>query len=296
MKNLKGVLLAAGSYIMWGLLPLYWKAIHGIPALELLAHRIAWSLIFLGVISYFSSGFGWFKQVMKSPKLLMLYTLAGALLGVNWFLYIWAVVSDHMIDASLGYFITPLFSISMGILFLKEKIRKIQLIAIILAALGVIYLTIVYGTFPWVGIGLAVTFSVYGLIKKTGVLGSIESLSFETVVLFIPAVAFLIWQEVLGVGSFGHTSLSQNLLLILSGAATSTPLLLFGAGSRLIPLSSLGFLQYIAPTLQFLIGVVIYKEAFETTRAIGFSFIWVALALYTIDLIVNKQRVLKKAA
>jgi len=293
MKNMKGILLAAGSYVMWGLLPLYWKAIHGVPAMEILAHRIAWSLIFLAMISFYTSGFSWFKNILSSPKQLISYSIAGILLGFNWYLYIWSVVSDHMVDASLGYFITPLFSISMGIIFLKEKIRKVQLVAIILAALGVLYLTIIYGAFPWVGIGLAVSFSIYGLIKKTGILSSVESLSFETMVLFIPATAFLVWQEITGVGSFGHTSLSQNLLLILSGAATSTPLLLFGAGSRLIPLSSLGFLQYIAPTLQFLIGVLIYKEAFESTRAIGFSFIWVALVLYTIDLVISKRTVRK---
>lgn len=290
MNKFKGYFSAAGAYILWGLLPFFWKAIDSIPALELLSHRILWSFIFLFAIGYLIKGSKRFSQTIKSKRTMLLYSFSGLLLATNWFLYIFAVISNRMVDASLGYFITPLFSISLGIIFLKEKINRLQAIALFLATLGVIYLTIVYGAFPWIGIGLALSFGFYGLIKKTGKLESMTGLKIETFVLFIPALAYLIYRDSLGLGSFGQVDLFQNILLIFTGVVTTAPLLLFGVGSRLIPLSSLGFLQFIAPTLQFLISVLIYNEQFNLTRAIGFSFIWLALIIYIINLVrVNKK-------
>jgi len=216
--------------------------------------------------------------------------LTSILIGSNWFTYVYAVTSGFIVESSLGYFINPLFYVLLGVIFLKEKLRKWQLIAIFIASIGVLYLTFVYGTFPWIAIVLALTFGLYGLLRKVAPLEALEGLTLETAILFLPSLAVLIYLEFKGIGSFGHVTLAKTGLLILTGAATSLPLLLFAIGARRITLINLGFLQYIAPTLQFLIGVLIYKEYFGGNRLVGFCIIWLALIIYSVDLLLSWKK------
>ncbi|CUS02654.2 Protein RarD [Candidatus Promineifilum breve] len=287
----KGMLYAAGAYIAWGLMPLYWKSVQVVPAGQILAHRIAWSLFFVVLILTARRQWGWLRGALRRPRVILLFTLSGFLIGLNWFIYIWAVNAGHIVETSLGYFINPLVNVLLGYLVLKERLRPAQWLALSVALAGVLYLTISFGAFPWIALTLAFSFGTYGLIRKTAPLNSAEGLFIETAVLFLPAFGFLLLMESRGVGAFGHTGLPVTLLLIGAGIVTSIPLLLFAAGARRIPLTTLGLLQYIAPTMQFLIGVLVYNETFGLTRLIGFGLVWLALVLYTIEtLIVNRRR------
>ena len=287
----KGMLYAAGAYIIWGLLPLYWKALHVVPAGQILSQRIVWSLFFVAVMLTARRQWGWLRGALRRPRVILTFALSGTLLGINWFIYIWAVNAGHIVETSLGYFINPLVNVLLGYLVLKERLRPAQWLALSVALAGVLYLTISFGAFPWIALTLAFSFGTYGLIRKTAPLNSAEGLFIETAVLFLPAFGFLLLMESRGVGAFGHAGLPVTLLLIGAGIVTSIPLLLFAAGARRIPLTTLGLLQYIAPTMQFLIGVLVYNETFGLTRLIGFGLVWLALVLYTIEtLIVNRRR------
>jgi chloramphenicol-sensitive protein RarD len=287
----KGIIYAAGAYIIWGLLPLYWKALDAVPAGQILAHRIVWSLVFVGIILTVRRNWAWFRQAVRRPRLLLTFALSGTLLATNWFTYIWGVNAGFIVETSLGYFINPLVNVLLGYLLLHERLRRAQWLALAVALAGVLYLTFSYGAFPWIALTLAFSFGIYGFIRKTAPLNSAEGLFLETLVLFLPALGFLVLQEMRGVGALAHSSAATNLLLIGAGIVTSVPLLLFAAGARLITLTTLGLLQYIAPTLQFLIGVLIFHEPFGIDRLIGFGLIWLALVLYTIEtLIVNRRR------
>jgi chloramphenicol-sensitive protein RarD len=213
----------------------------------------------------------------------VIYTLAAILLSLNWYTYIWAVNAGYVVEASLGYFINPLVNFLLGVIFLGEKLRRGQIIAVILAILGVAYLTVSYGSLPWISLVLAFTFGMYGLIKKTAPLESMHGFSLETIVLFLPALGYLLYREASGVGAFVHQGGVVTLLLILAGPVTSIPLLLFGYSARRIPLSMLGFIQYITPTMQFLLGVLVYFEPFPKARLVGFCIIWLALMLYSLE-------------
>lgn len=292
----KGVIYAAGAYIIWGLLPIYWKALGDVPAAQILSHRITWSLAFVGLVLTVSHNWRWLRGTLHRPRVLLLFALSGTLLGINWFTYIWAVNAGFIVETSLGYFINPLVNVLLGYLLLKERLRLTQWLALALALAGVLYLTFSYGAFPWIALTLAFSFGTYGFIRKTASLNSAEGLFLETVLLFLPAIGFLLLAEFRGTGAFGHASLTTNLLLIGSGIATSVPLLLFASGARRITMTTLGLLQYIAPTLQFLIGVLIYKEAFGLSRLIGFGMIWLALIFYTAESLVNRRRSLAAAA
>ena len=287
----KGMLYAAGAYIIWGLLPLYWKALHVVPAGQILSQRIVWSLFFVAVMLTARRQWGWLRGALRRPRVILTFALSGTLLGINWFIYIWAVNAGHIVETSLGYFINPLVNVLLGYLVLKERLRPAQWLALSVALAGVLYLTISFGAFPWIALTLAFSFGTYGLIRKTAPLNSAEGLFIETAVLFLPAFGFLLLMESRGVGAFGHAGLPVTLLLIGAGIVTSIPLLLFAAGARRIPLTTLGLLQYIAPTMQFLIGVLVYNETFGLTRLIGFGLVWLALVLYTIEtVIVNRRR------
>lgn len=279
----KGMLYAIAAYGMWGLFPLYWKTLHHVPALEILSHRMAWSLLFVLILLVMRRQWGWLKTAVSQPKTLLLFTASAILLSLNWFVYIWGVNAGHIVETSLGYFINPLVSVLMGVFFLGEKLRRGQWAAIGLAALGVIYLTVRYGALPWIALTLATSFALYGLIRKTAPLGSLEGLSLETALMFIPALGYLVYLEVTGTAAFGHVDTLTTVLLGFAGVATAVPLLLFAAGARLIKLATIGILQYIAPTLQFLIGVLIYHEAFTMDRLVGFSLIWLALLIYSAE-------------
>ena len=225
----------------------------------------------------------WLKDALHNRHTLLVYTLAAILLSINWFTYIWAVNAGFVVEASLGYFINPLVNFLLGVIFFGEKLRRGQVAAVLLAVLGVVYLTVSYGSLPWISLVLAFTFGMYGLIKKTASLESMHGFSLETAVLFLPALGFLLYRDATGVGAFMHQEVSTTLLLVLAGPVTSIPLLLFGFAARRIPLSMLGFIQYIAPTLQFMLGVFVYHEPFPLSRLVGFSMIWLALLIYSVE-------------
>lgn len=279
----KGMLYAIAAYGLWGLFPLYWKTLQHVPALEILSHRMAWSLLFVLVLLVVRRQWGWLKTAVSQPKTLLLFTASAILLSLNWFVYIWGVNAGHIVETSLGYFINPLVSVLMGVFFLGEKLRRGQWAAIGLAAVGVVYLTVRYGALPWIALTLATSFALYGLIRKTAPLGSLEGLSLETALMFFPALGYLLYLEAAGTAAFGHVDTLTTVLLGFAGVATAVPLLLFAAGARLIKLATIGILQYIAPTLQFLLGVLVYHEPFTLDRLIGFSLIWLALLLYSAE-------------
>ncbi len=286
----KGILYAFGAYIIWGLLPLFWKILDDVPAFQILCHRISWSLVFLLVIQVIKKNLNWLRSAFKNRRIVITFLTTSMLLSVNWFTYIWAVNNDHTIEASLGYFINPLLCVILGVFFLKERPDKVSWLAILLAVIGIIYTIILHGTVPWVALVLAGSFSVYGLLRKQAALNSLQGLSFETLLLFFPATAILIYFEVKGIGSFGHLEFSKNVYLSLAGIATSIPLLLFASAARRIELTTLGILQYIAPTMQFLIGLFIFKEEFSRNSFIGFSFVWLALIIYTANNLIKRNR------
>lgn len=277
----KGILYAIAAYGMWGLLPLYWKALQHVPALEILSHRMTWSLGFVLGLLLVRRRWEWLKTAVSQPRTLLLFTASALLLSVNWFVYIWGVNAGFIVETSLGYFINPLVSVLMGVFFLGEQLRKGQWLAIALAGVGVIYLTVRYGALPWIALTLATSFALYGLIRKTAPLGSLEGLSLETALMFIPALGYLVYLESLETAAFGHVDGFTTGLLMFAGAATAVPLLFFAAGARRTRLATIGILQYIAPTLQFLIGVLIYHEPFTADRLVGFGFIWLALFIYS---------------
>jgi chloramphenicol-sensitive protein RarD len=279
----KGILAGIGAYILWGLFPIYWRLLEEVPAIEILANRMVWSFVFVAILLTVQKDWHWLKEVSRNRKTMLTYTLAAILLSVNWFTYIWAVNAGYVVEASLGYFINPLVNFLLGVIFLGEKLRGGQVAAVVLAGLGVVYLTVSYGSLPWISLVLAFTFGMYGLIKKTARLESMHGFSLETMVLFLPALFFLLYRESSGVGTFVQLGAVVTLLLVLSGPVTSIPLLLFGYSARRIPLSMLGFIQYIAPTLQFLLGVFVFAEPFPPARMVGFSIIWMALLVYTLE-------------
>lgn len=278
----KGIWYGIGAYAMWGFFPIYWKLLQHVPALELLGHRIAWSFIFLMIIILISKQWNEFRSLINA-KTLRIYLIASLLIGVNWLLYVWAVNAGHIVETSLGYFINPLLSVFLGLIILREKLRLTQWIPIVIAFIGVVYLTFTYGRLPWIALGLAFSFGFYGLVKKLAPLSSVFGLTLETGILLIPALMYLGIQEANSTASFLHTGITADLLMIGAGVVTTIPLLMFASAAKQIPLTMIGVLQYLAPTIQFLIGVFIYKEAFDTTRLIGFSIVWLALIIFWVE-------------
>lgn len=290
----KGTLYAVGAYVSWGLLPVYWKWLQHVPAAQLLSHRILWSFLALFAVIGVAHHLSAFRAATFKPAIVRAYSLAAVLIAINWLTYVWAVTAGFIVETSLGYFINPLLSVLLGVLFLGERLRPWQWVAIGLAAVGVLYLALVYGSVPWIALTLAFSFGFYGLVKKTAPLGSLYGLTLETGILLLPALGFLLYAESSGEGAFLHTGVTADLLLVGAGLMTTFPLLLFAAAAQRIPLSRIGILQYIAPTLQFLIGVLIYHEPFTRTKFIGFACVWVALLIFGIEgfLAYRTQRVL----
>lgn len=285
-----GILSAALAFLCWGLFPLYFHAVREVPSMQILAHRMLWSLAFLLIVLALRRQWAWLKQV-RQPRVLGSFVASAFLLSANWLLYIWAVNNGHVIEASLGYFINPLVNIMFGYLLLKERLRRMQWFAIAIAALGVAWLTWQSGSVPWIALCLAASFGAYGLLRKTAALGALEGLSFETMVLFPIAAIYVGWLTVHGENAFLNTpSDTTRWLLIASGPITAIPLLLFASGARQIPLSILGLLQYLAPTIQFLLGVLLFKEAFTADRLVGFALIWAALALFAGEGLLQRGR------
>ncbi len=285
----KGILLAIGAYGLWGLFPIYWKQLQQVPAPEIIGHRIVWSLVFVLGVIVFSRRFRKTVQTFRSTRVVLVYALSAAVLTINWTTYVWGVNAGYVVEASLGYFINPLVSVLLGVIFFRERLRPLQWAAIGLAAIGVAYLTLRYGSLPWIALVLAFSFGTYGLIKKSAPLGALEGQTLEVALLMVPALGFLAYLEWKGIGTFGHAGLS-SMLLALGGVVTATPLLMFAGAARRIPLSMMGILQYIAPTLQFSIGVWVYGEEFSTVRLTGFCFIWSALAVYTLEGLLTRRK------
>jgi chloramphenicol-sensitive protein RarD len=275
----KGIWYAIGAYSAWGFLPIYWKWLHQVPALQVIAHRIAWSFILLAIVLLFTRQWRGFRTTLNR-RVLLIYLAAGVLLSINWLTYVWAVNAGFIVETSLGYFINPLLSVLLGVIFLRERLRPWQWVPIGLAAAGVLYLTFAYGSLPWIALTLAFSFAIYGLVKKTAPLGPLYGLTLETGILFIPAVGFLVILQMHEQGAFLNISAATDLLLVGAGLVTTAPLLMFASAAQSIPLSMVGVLQYIAPTLQFLIGVLVYKEPFDHSRLIGFGVVWLALILF----------------
>lgn len=279
----KGIWYAIGAYVFWGLFPIYWKWLHQVPALQLLGHRIGWSFLLLLAVILATQQWRAFRAAALTRRVLLIYLVAALLIGVNWLTYIWAVNAGFIVETSLGYFINPLLSVLMGVIFLRERLRPMQWLPIGLAAAGVLYLTFAYGALPWIALTLAFSFGLYGLIKKVAPLGSLYGLTLETGILFLPALVYLVYAEAAGTAAFLHTGAGSALLLIGAGAVTTIPLLMFASAAQRIPLSLVGILQYIAPTLQFLLGVLVYHEPFDRAHFIGFSIVWAALIIFGVE-------------
>ncbi len=277
----RGVLYALGAYLCWGFLPVFWKAVQQASPLEILAHRVVWSLLFLLILLAILRKWRWTRAVISDRRILFTFALTSLVLSINWLTYIWAVNAGHVIETSLGYFINPLVNVLLGVVVLHERMRWGQWLAIGVATVGVLYLTIALGSLPWIALTLAFSFGLYALIRKMAALNSLEGLTLETLFMIVPASFYLLYLESVGRGTFGHLSPTFSSLLITTGVVTAIPLLLFAAGARRIPLSLVGILQYTSPTIQFLLGVFLYREPFSATKLVGFVLIWLALTLYT---------------
>jgi len=279
----KGLLFGVSAYLIWGLLPLYWKLVEDAGAYEILAHRGIWSLLLciflLTIRKQIKSAF----QLVRSSRTLSLLLLASGLLTVNWGVYIWSVTVNRVVEAALGYYITPLINVTFGVFLLREKLRKLQWTAVGLAAIGVVILTVGYGALPWIALVLSISWGSYSVIKKSLNLGALETLSVETFFAFFPNLIYLILIERNGTAEFG-SNLTTSLLLFGAGAATVVPLLLFNGSTTRLPLSTVGLLQYITPTIMFFIGIFINNEDISLTKIAGFFFIWIALAFLSRDL------------
>ncbi|MGC8779666.1 MAG: EamA family transporter RarD [Anaerolineae bacterium] len=277
----RGILAAAFVYLLWGLLPIYWKALAAVPSQELMAHRVVWSWPIAFLLLLAQGQAPRLGQIARRPAAWFPFIASAALLSINWLTYLWANNNGHIVETSLGYFMNPLVNVLLGMVFLRERLRPGQWIAVALACAGVSYLTLSYGQPPWISLTLAFSFGLYALIRKTAALGSIEGLTLELGVMFVPAAAFLLHRALIGAGAFGRLGVRTDLMLIVGGVLTCIPLVLFAFGARRVPLTTMGLLQYTSPTLQFLIGVFMFGEPFTPARLIGFGFIWAALAIYT---------------
>jgi len=276
---LRGVIAAASAFTLWGVFPLYLRLLQQVPSLEILSHRVLWSVVLLMSLLAMRRQWDWLALVRAQPRIIFTFATSALMVATNWVVYIWSVNHDHIVDASLGYFITPLFNVLFGI-GLGERLRLTQWAAVGLAACGVLWLTVSEGSVPWIGLVIAVTFSLYGLLRKTAALGALEGLSVETMLLLPAAGLFLLLPDAGSSHAFG-SNIPLSLLLMAAGPVTAIPLLMFAYGARRIPLSLVGLLQYIGPSIQLLLGVWLYHEPFAGAKLIGFVMIWLGLAVYS---------------
>ena len=290
-KTLTGLLCAVTAYLTWGISPVFFKMLAAVPAFEILMHRMVWSFLFLLPIIIISRRWVYFKDALTkwdNFKLLLISTL---LVSGNWFLFIWAINSDHILQTSLGYYIAPLVNVLLGTVFLKEGLRRLQIIAILLAGTGVSYLTFHHGIFPWVALGLAVSFGLYGFIRKIAPVGALEGLAVETLVLSFPAAVYLYYLERKGAGAIFHSGITIDLLLMGTAMVTAFPLLMFTIGARRLRLITIGFLQYIAPSCTFILAVFVYREPFTSAQVYTFIMIWLALIIFSTDaVLMNREK------
>ncbi len=288
MKN-RGAWYAAAAYLLWGFMPIYLKQLQEVPAVQILLHRVVWSFLFLAVIILLRREGHALLQALRNGKVLRVYLVAAILLAGNWLAYIWGVNSSQIVETSLGYYINPLVSVALSVIFLKERLRVFQWASIGLAAGGVLYLTQQYGRVPWLALFIASSFGLYGLVKKLSPLGSLHGLTMETAMLFLPALGVLMWIETSGSGAMGSLSVVKLIILASIGIVTAVPLLFFASAARRIPLSLMGILQYLSPTTQFLLGVLVYNEPFSPQRLIGFVFVWLALLFFWLESFIHNR-------
>lgn len=297
----KGTIYALSAYTLWGLLPIYWLLVDQVPAVEILSHRIIWSFFFMTVLLIVEKKASIISVAMmhfiRNPKQLLFLILASLLISVNWLTYIWAVTNGHVVESSMGYYINPLVSILLGIIFLKERLNRWQMMAILLAACGVIVQTIGFGHFPWIALALALSFGFYALTKKMIVMDAALELTFETLCMLPAAFIYLLPLQLNGSAAFANGSWIQTVLLIGAGVVTAVPLLLFAEGAQRISLTMIGFLQYVSPTLTLLIGLFIFHESFSMVQFFSFAFIWAALIVFSLgSLPLSKRRRLPYSA
>lgn len=277
-----GVILAFGAYLLWGLMPLYLKQIMGVPSLQIVAHRLVWSLALIVIIVLALGRLRGIRTALRARGTFALLALSATLIANNWLLYTWAVLNGHVLEASLGYFINPLVNVALGMLFLKEKLRRVQGVAVALAACGVLVMLVAQGGAVWLSLGLALSFGLYGLVRKVVAIDALGGLAVETALLGPVALAWLWWSAATGVGVFG-TDRTTDLLLMAGGIFTAVPLLLFAAAARRLKYTTIGLIQYVAPTLVFLQGVLLFGEKLTTVHCITFGLIWAGLVVYAID-------------
>jgi len=285
-----GVLYAGAAFLIWGLSPVYWKAMQRVPALEIVTHRVVWSLVFLMGLTLVQRRWGEFRAVFKSLRTLLILALTTLLVSCNWLLYIWAVNAGYMLQASLGYYINPLVNVLLGMVFLRERLRRPQALAVLLACAAVVLRTVSYGELPWIALTLGFTFGLYGLIRKVAPVGSLVGLTVETLLLTVPGIAYLVVLEYRAAGALLNDSRTMDALLLGTGVFTAVPLLCFNLGARRINLSTLGLMQYIAPSGMFLLAVLVYGEPFTAGQVWTFVMIWTALAIYSIDSVRTYRR------
>jgi chloramphenicol-sensitive protein RarD len=284
-----GFTAALAAFFGWGLLPVYWKSLITVNPFEILCHRVVWSLIFIAVILTLRRGWSETFAPLRSRRDLLILTGSSLMIGGNWLLYIWAVNNDHVLDTSLGYYINPLVNVLLGFVFFRERLRPLQAAAIGLAALGVINSVISHGELPWISLALAVSFGLYGLLRKIASVESLSGLFLETMVLGPFALAYILWLQAHGASALFHQGIGIDLLLMGAGVATASPLIGFAFGARRLQLTTLGLLQYLAPTIAFLLGVFVYKEPFNAGHLLTFALIWSGLALYTVESILTMR-------
>ncbi|KDO28606.1 RarD protein [Saprolegnia parasitica CBS 223.65] len=285
-----GILYCVTAYVVWGVLPIYWKQLEAVPADQLALHRIVWSFVFLLIVLAIKGEFTALRQEARGWRVFAVYTISSVVILANWMTYIWAP----------RHFITPLINVIIGVVVFKEKLRLWQWLAIGAAFAGVLVVAIAYGKFPWVALTLAISFSIYGVVKKQAPLNALHGMTVETGILFVPAVIYLSVVQAKGDGAFLHVSTTDNILIVGAGIVTVVPLLMYASAAQKIPFSLLGMLQYIAPSLMFIMGVAVYNEAFSLVKLIGFILVWVALAVYSVEGFVfqkqQQQQVVKPAA
>lgn len=287
----RGLAAAISAFLIWGLLPLYLKVLQMVPVLQFTAHRLAWGFLF---------GFGWLLvrgeaqlmfRALRDPQTRGKLCITAALIAINWWIFMWGTANHHVVEVSLGYFISPLLNVALGVVVFRERLNRAQTLAVLIAAAGVIYLTWSAGRPPWLSIWLALSFGLYGLVRKVAKVEALPGFAGETLLLFPLAAGYILWCELSGQGVMTELGLGLNAMLLLGGPITAIPLVLFAVGARRIPLSTVGLLQYIAPTMQLLTAVFLFHEAFTTPRIVGFSMIWAALAIYGIDgLLAGRRR------
>jgi chloramphenicol-sensitive protein RarD len=288
----RGLWMAVGAFVLWGLMPLYWHLLKSVPSMHVVLHRALWSALLVAAYLTLTRGRGWLRIVLAQPRLAGMLLASGLLIGFNWSLYVWAVNAGHVVESSLGYFINPLLNVVLGVAFLRERLVPAQWVAVALAACGVLWLTFNYGSFPWIALALAGSFALYGLIRRQAQVDAVLGLGVENLYLLVPAIGLLAWLEGSGGGGFFDLrwGLGANLLLVLGGALTALPLIGFAYAVRRVSLTTVGLLQYLAPTLQLLCGVLVFGEPFGRDRAIGFAVIWVGLAVFAIDGFIRARR------